>query len=146
MQIEVYHLTANERNISVELFAICDSFSSFLWDVEYYKCGSFEVYISASPQNISIFQCGRIVARNDDKKHFGLIESIQIETDAENGDYLTVSGRFLPCLLERRIIYPTYSASNTYENIVRNVLTQNAISAGTRSIPSLSMGKVLGRC
>lgn len=146
MQIEIYNLTANERNISVELFAICDSFSSFLWVIEYYKCGNFEVYISASQQNIATFQCGRIVARNDDSEHFGLIESVQIETDAENGDYLTVSGRFLPCLLERRIIYPTYSASNTYENIMRDVLTRNAISAGTRSIPSLAMGKVSGSC
>lgn len=71
---------------------------------------------------------------------------MKIETDAENGDYLTISGRFLTCLLERRIIYPTFSANNTYENIVRNVLSRNAISAGIRSIPGLSMGTVSEAC
>ena len=146
MQIEIYNLTAKEKQISVELIAVCDSFSSLLWDVEYYECGCFEVYIAATPQNVEIFQLGRIVGRDDDKEHFGIIESVKIETDAEDGDYLTVSGRFLTCLLERRIIYPSFSANNTYENIVRNVLSQSVISAGIRSIPGLSIGTVSGDC
>lgn len=103
MQIEVCKMTADGENLTITLEAVCDSFSSLLWDVEYYQCGKFEVYIAANPQNIEIFQTGRIVGRNDDNRHFGIIESVQIETDAENGDYLTVSGRFLMCLLERRI-------------------------------------------
>lgn len=146
MQIEIYSLTAEENRISVDLVAICDSFSSLLWDVEYYQCGSFEVYIAATPQNVEIFQLGRIVGRDDDSKHFGIIESVKIETNAEDGDYLTVSGRFLTCLLERRIIYPSFSASDTYENMVRSVLSRNAISAGVRNIPGLSMGTISGMC
>lgn len=103
MQIEVYKMTADGEILTITLKAVCDSFSSLLWDVEYYQCGKFEVYIAANPQNIEVFQTGRIVGRNDDNWHFGIIESVQIETDAENCDYLTVSGRFLMCLLERRI-------------------------------------------
>ena len=146
MQVEIYSLTANEKQISVDLVAVCDSFSSLLWDVEYYECGCFEVYIAANPQNVDIFQLGRIVGRDDDSKHFGIIESVKIETDAEDGDYLTVSGRFLTCLLERRIIYPSFSANDTYENMVRSVLSRNAISAGVRNITGLSMGTVSGMC
>ena len=144
MQVEIYSLTANEKQIFIDLVAVCDSFSSLLWDVEYYQCGSFEVYIAANPQNVEVFQLGRIVGREDDKEHFGIIESVKIETDTEDGDYLTVSGRFLTCLLERRIIYPSFSANETYENIVRSVLSRNAISAGIRNIPGLSMGTVSG--
>ena len=146
MQIEIYCFTAKERSISAELMAICDSFSSLLWDVEYYKCGCFEVYIAANAKNVEIFRTGRIIGRNDDKEHFGIIESVQIDTDAENGDYLTVSGRFLTSLLSRRIIYPSFSAGNTFENIVRSVLSDNAISAGTRTISGLSMVTVSGEC
>ena len=144
MQVEIFSLIANEKQISVDLVAVCDSFSSLLWDVEFYQCGSFEVYIAANPQNVESFQLGRIVGRDDDKEHFGIIESVKIETDAEDGDYLTVSGRFLTCLLERRIIYPSFSSNDTYENIVRSVLSRNAISAGIRNIPGLSMGTVSG--
>lgn len=147
MQIEIYSLTANEKQIFIELVAVCDSFSSLLWDIEYYSCGAFEVYIAASPQNIEIFQTGRIVGRDDDKEHFGIIETVKIETDAENGDYLTVSGRFLTSLLSRRIIYPAFSANNSScEGIVRSIIALNAISAGVRNIPGLSMGTVTGDC
>ena len=146
MQLEIYSLTALKDQISVSLEAICDSYSSLLWDIEFYQCGCFEVYIAASPQNVSIFQRGRIVARSDDTQHFGIIESLQLETDAEKGDYLTVTGRFLACLLERRIIYPTITANGSYEDIVRKVLSRNVISAGIRNIPGLSMGTVNGMC
>ena len=75
MQIEIYNMIPVGENIFISLEAVCDSFSSLLWNIEYYKCGAFEVYIAASPRNIEIFQTGRIVGRDDDKEHFGLIES-----------------------------------------------------------------------
>ena len=52
MQIEVYKMIADEDTLIITLEAICDSFSSLLWDIEYYDCGRFEVYIAANPQNI----------------------------------------------------------------------------------------------
>ena len=148
MQIEVYKMTADGDNLTISLDAICDSFSSLLWDIEYYQCGSFEVYIAANPRNIEIFQTGKIVGRDDDKEHFGIIESVKIETDAENGDYLTVSGRFLMCLLERRIIYPTFSTTvdKPYSEIVQDVVSQNAMSNDIRRIIGLSLGSVSGDC
>jgi len=148
MQIEIYKMAANENTLTITLEAICDSFSSLLWDIEYYSCGVFEVYIAADPRNIEIFQTGRIVGRDDDKEHFGLIESVQIETDAENGDYLIVSGRFLMCLLERRIIYPTlsFTTEKTYSEIVHTAVINNAINAENRTIPGLTLGTVSGSC
>ena len=148
MQIEVYNMEADESNLTIALEAVCDSFSSLLWDIEYYQCGSFEVYIAANPENLSIFQTGRIVGRDDDNQHFGIIESVLINTDIENGDYLTVRGRFLMCLLERRIIHPTYNitAAKAYSEIVRNAVTLNAIQQNNRRIPGLSLGTVSGTC
>ena len=148
MQIEVYKMSADADSVSITLEAVCDSFSSLLWDIECYQCGAFEVYIAANPQNIEIFRTGRIIGRDDDKENFGIIESVKIDTDAENGDYLTVSGRFLMCLLERRIIYPTYSATaNTaYGDIVRDVVAQNCMNDDNRRIPGLSLGDVSGEC
>ena len=97
---------------------------------------------------MDIFQTGRIVGRDDDREHFGIIESIQLETDTEKGDYLTISGRFLMCLLERRIIYPTLSFTSltSYSDIVRKAVQENAINIGNRNIPSLSLGSVSGIC
>ena len=148
MQIEVYRMDAEADSLTITLEAVCDSFSSLLWDIEYYQCGSFEVYIAANPENLAIFQTGRIVGRDDDSQHFGIIESVQIDTDAENGDYLTVRGRFLMCLLERRIIHPMYSttAEKAYSEIIREVVTQNTLLNDSRKIPGLSLGTVSGTC
>ena len=148
MQIEIYKMTADNDSLTITLEAICDSFSSLIWDIEYYRCGQFEVYIAASPRNIEIFQTGRIVGRDDDSQHFGIIESVQIDTDIENGDYITVRGRFLMCLLERRIIYPTlsFTSQTTYSDIVRTAVTQNTLQTDSRRIPGLSLGTVNGDC
>ncbi len=148
MQIEIYDMNATDSGISIQLMAVCDSFSSLLWDVQYYNCGSFEVYIAASPQNIATFQPGRIVGRDNDKQHYGIIETIKLETDAENGDYLTVTGRFLMSLLSRRIIYPTLSFTTltSYAEIIRQVVYFNAMQSGNRQIPSLRQGTVSGSC
>ena len=148
MQIEIYNMIPVGENISISLEAVCDSFSSLLWDIEYYKCGAFEVYIAASPRNIEIFQTGRIVGRDDDREHFGLIESVELETDAEDGDYLIIKGRFLMCLLERRIIYPTlnFTSQTSYGTIVQKAVENNALISGNRLIPGLKLGEIQGTC
>lgn len=135
MQIEVYKMEAAEDALTITLEAVCDTFSSLLWDIEYYQCGSFEVYIAANPENLSIFQTGRIIGRDDDSQHFGIIESVQIDTDAENGDYLTVKGRFLMCLLERRIINPTLSI--TADTAYRSRLTASFLRLSAQATADL---------
>lgn len=148
MQIEIYNMTVLNDKLNISLEAVCDSFSSLLWDIEYYKCGAFEVYIAASPRNIEIFQTGRIVGRDDDKEHFGLIESVELETDSEDGDYLIVKGRFLMCLLERRIIYPTlnFTTMTAYGIIIQKAVENNALTSGNRLIPGLKLEEIQGTC
>lgn len=148
MQIEIYEMHANGATVQITLEAICDRFSSLLWDIEYYQCGQFEIYIAANAQNLSIFQLGRIVGRDDDRQHYGIIEKVSLETDAENGDYLTVTGRFLMSLLSRRIIYPTlsFSTMTTYSDMVRTAVLQNGMQSGNRLLPGLQLGTVSGSC
>lgn len=148
MQIEIYDMQANGSDISITLEAVCDRFSSLLWDVEYYQCGQFEIYIAANPRNLAIFQIGKIVGRDDDKTHFGIIESVALETDAENGDYLTVTGRFLMSLLSRRIIYPTlsFTTKTSYGEMLQKAVKQNCLISGSRLIPGLHIGSISGTC
>lgn len=148
MQIEVYNMNAEAENVTIQLEAVCDSFSSLLWDVEYYDCGAFEVYIAANSRNLNIFRIGKIIGRDDDKQHFGIIESVQLQTDAENGDYLTISGRFLMSLLSRRIICPTlsFTAATSYSDILRTAVQRNCMQTDSRKISGLQLGAVSGTC
>ena len=153
MQIEVYKMAVNGENLTVTLEAICDSFSSLLWDVEYYQCGNFEIYIAATPENLRTFQRDRIIGRSDDKRHYGIIEKIQLKADAENGDYLTISGRFLMSLLSRRIIYPMwiFKSETPYSEIVKKIVWRNCLSDKSvgekfRNLPGLQISEFSSSC
>ena len=87
MQLEIYSLIALKDQISVSLEAICDSYSSLLWDIEFYQCGCFEVYIAASPQNVSIFQMNK----NWEVQFKGWIPIVD---GGENKDILKYNGIF----------------------------------------------------
>ncbi len=152
MLLEIYNMDVSSSHLMITLEAVCDVFSSLLWDVRYYECGQFEIYVSANYQNTAIFQLGKIVGRSDDKKHYGIIEKVTLETDTENGDYLIVSGRFLTSLLSRRIIYPTLSFSTltSYGEIVQQAVDKNCINPGRnqeqRILPGLRIGNIAGDC
>ena len=153
MYIEIYEMAGNGENLNITLTAVCDSFSSLLWDVEYYSCGRFEIYITANPTNLGIFQKGRIIGRSDDKQHYGIIEKIQLSADAENGDYLTISGRFLMSFLSRRIIYPMFrfTSETSYFEIVKRVVWRNCLSDKSggerlRNLPGLKISEFSSPC
>ena len=148
MQIEVYQMEASDNGITITLEAVCDTFASLIWDVEYYSCGQFEIYIAANAQNVETFQYGKIVGRDDDKQHYGIIENVQLETNAEDGDYLTVTGRFLMSILAKRIIYPTLSFTSkiSYSDMVRTAVSKNCLKSGSRLIPGLRLGNTSGDC
>ncbi|MDE5853863.1 MAG: siphovirus ReqiPepy6 Gp37-like family protein, partial [Ruminococcus sp.] len=153
MQIEVYKMAVNSENFTITLEAVCDSFSSLLWDVEYYQCGNFEIYIAATPENLRTFQRDRIIGRSDDKRHYGIIEKIQLKADAENGDYLTISGRFLMSFLSRRIIFPmhNFTSETSYYEIVKRVVWRNCLSDKSpgerlRNLPGLQISEFSSPC
>ncbi|MCI7494139.1 MAG: siphovirus ReqiPepy6 Gp37-like family protein [Ruminococcus sp.] len=148
MWIEIYQLTPVGTVITVELETICDTFSSLIWNVEYYSCGAFEIYIAANAKNYAAFQIGKLVGRSDDKTHYGIIESVQLQTDAENGDYLTVTGRFLMSLLERRIIYPalSFSSNTRYSQMIYTAIRLNCLQHDVRNLPGLAYDTATGDC
>lgn len=92
------------RDINREIIGILDVFQSVIWETDYYGTGSFEVYATASPKNLSLLKIDNYVSRIDDD-NIGVIEKIYVEYDDQNGDMIVASGRFGKSLLDRRLIY-----------------------------------------
>lgn len=88
------------------------------------------------------------MGRDDDKKYFRLIKYVELKTDAEDGNYLIVKYKFLMCILERRIIYPTFNFTKlvSYSQIVMNVVQYNAYTVNIIKIPGLVVGCSSGSC
>ena len=128
-------------NPQYETIGIVDYYSSIIWTRRYQDAGDFEIYISATPEVIVLLKEDNIVMRDDDDM-LCVIETVTLSTDEENGDYLTVSGRSIESLLDRRIVWEQTTLNSTTEAAIRKLIIENAISPQdtNRTIPHLTLG------
>lgn len=141
------------RDESTQLLGIVDTAKSIIWRSVYFGVGDFEIYAKASPEIVELLQSDRLVTRPDDLE-VGIIESIHIANDPQDGKMVTAAGRFAKSLLDRRLIYNLSGTVNkatilqgNVETEVRRVIAENAISCAfdsRRNIPQLALGDVAG--
>ena len=81
---------------------ILDSFESLIWTDRYCESGDFETYHKVDERLFNILQPGYYIWNNK-TEHVMIIENRKIETDAENGDHMIITGRSLESLLTRRV-------------------------------------------
>lgn len=80
-----------------------DNFQSFIWTDKYQSSGDFEIH--SPPTELLIEH-----AKKDyyvwfrDSEHVMIIDTIEIESDLDNGDMMTISGESLESILKRRWI------------------------------------------
>ena len=125
-----------EKN-TFQALKIVDSFESLIWTDRYFKYGDFEVYLSVNDYFLSLLQPDRYLWLND-SEHVMIIEKIEIDTDVEKGNHLTVSGRSLESILERRIIWGQKVLTGNLQNAIHELLNENIISPtiASRQIPN----------
>lgn len=102
----IYILDKNLKRIG-----LIDNYVSLIWTTRYYLCGDFELYLPVTSDFIEMLQIGYYL-QTTESDYTMVIESIDIKTDAENGNYLTVSGRSVESLLDRRIVSPRAGVTN----------------------------------
>lgn len=140
------------RNANRVVIGIIDTAESIIWEQQYYDTGNFEVYCRASNLNQQLLQIGNFVTRTDNE-NIGIIESVEIKFEAENGLMIIASGRFAKSILDRRLIY-NLSGNTIYpivfrgnlETAVRNLVSSNIINAtdSSRNINFIELGAIAG--
>ncbi len=136
-----------------EMIGIVDTAKSIIWHRKYYSVGDFEVYAPCTAENVAALAKGNYVTRFDDPE-VGIIESLQVTYDAQDGRMIVAKGRFAKSILDRRIIYKLigHSVSPTIlrgyvEDAARSLVTQNAINCSFdsgRNISILVLGSYAG--
>lgn len=110
------------------LAGILDEYESAIWTDRYNRYGDFEIYTVASTEILELMKPDRYIIR-DDSEHVMVIEDIEIGTDVELGSTVTIRGRSLESILDRRIVWDQTTFNNkTLYNIILSLLDQNAIS------------------
>lgn len=125
---------------------IIEQYRSFIWTNRYYTPGDFELYTPATKSLLSKIKRDYFIMRSDDLTQAMIIQNYTITTDVENGDYLTITGKSLKSILERRIIWPQTTINGNLETQMRKLVTQNAISPtdSNRVISRLELGPAIG--
>lgn len=109
-----------------ESIAILDEFESFIWTDRYYEAGDCEVYAPATFEMIQNLAEGNYLWRKE-SEHLMIINSISLDTSAENGIHLTITGESLEAILKRRVIYPTTIGGNL-QNGIKTLLNRSIIN------------------
>lgn len=138
------------------ILGIVDSYVSVLWRPSYSDIGDFEIYMGATAEAVELLQRNRYVVRASDVsvdtegkvtyKKVMIIKNRIINTDVENGDFLTVTGRELKYILHQRLIWSLTTVRGTAENAIRKYITNNAINPTNKNrvIPGLVLSEPLG--
>lgn len=138
------------------LVGIVDDYVSVIWRPAYYDIGDFELYINASAEAVNLLQKNFYIVREPDimadsegnvtYTKVMQIKNFKLNTDAEGGDYLTVTGREIKRLLHQRIVWSQTNLTGTAENAIRRLVTENAITPtdSKRVIPTLTLGVSAG--
>lgn len=115
-----------------------DIFESLIWTDRYYACGDFEIYMSCSEKMLSTLKQDMYLYLRE-SEHIMIIEDIQIDTDVEDGAHLTVTGRSLESILDRRVIWNLTTLSGGLQAGIKQLLNENAIAPSdpARAIPNL---------
>ncbi|MDD3040086.1 siphovirus ReqiPepy6 Gp37-like family protein [Bacteroides sp.] len=106
---------------------IVDTFESLIWTDRYCGFGDFELYTVVSDDMMSLLQTDRYLWFKD-SEYVMIIEDVRITSDVENGNRLTVSGRSLESILERRIVWTQTILSGNFQNGIKKLLDENIIS------------------
>lgn len=123
-------------NHNLEQIGVLDDYKSLIWSKRYNKLGDCEIYIGANERTIELLQKGNFVVRADDEDMMCRIETVELDTNAEEGDYLIVSGYDCRKILNQRIIWSQTNYTGTAENFIRKIINENVIS------PSLSRRQI----
>ena len=138
------------------LLGVIDEYVSTIWRPSYSDIGDFEIYLGATDKAVELLARDHYVVRacdiavddynNVTYKKVMIVKNVDVITDVENGDFLTVTGRELKYLLHQRIVWTQTTLSGTAENAIFRLANENAISPtnAARAIPNLSLGDAAG--
>lgn len=104
-----------------------DEAESVLWNKKYNDIGECEVYVPCNSEYLGLLKRGHYLYRYDDDM-VCKIRKRDIETDVDDGDYLTVPASDLCVILSGRIVRWQIVYSGTVAGFIERLLNENVIS------------------
>ena len=122
----------------LEQVSIVEIYNSLIWTDRYCAYGDFEIQTFPMSEIVQYLQKDYYL-ENKNSEHVMIIEDILINTDSEDGNTITITGRSLESLLDRRIVWAQTILEGNVQTCIKKLLNENAISPSNpkRKIPNL---------
>lgn len=133
MELHVWRYISTDDYITAEPYymanGVIDNFVSLIWCERYQKPGEFSLVLDATPELLAYFKENKnIVFSRPDTDRAMFVESVNLKTDARNGDMLRLKGRSLESIFNRRVIDKTYTTSGNADDVMYHYIKENASS------------------
>lgn len=119
-------------NENFQAVKILDNFESMIWTDRYYEAGDFEIHTPYNREILNDVKKGFYLV-NSESEHTMIVEGITITTDVESGNYVTITGRSLESILDRRIVWGMKTLNGNFQNGIKTLLDESIISPVTQS-------------
>lgn len=117
---------------SFQVVDVLDTYKSFIWTDRYCGYGDFEIYTPVDDTLLSVLKEDYYLYINGSDRTM-IIESVEIDTDAEEGPFVTISGRSLESILERRVIWGQTILEGSLQDGVAKLLNENVVEPANAS-------------
>lgn len=108
-------------NKNLETVALIDTYKSLIWASRYNEPGDCELYLPATAEALTYLQKGYYLIRTDDDM-VCQIKYIELDTSAEDENYLIVKGFDVKRWLDQRVIWSTMNADGNAEDFIRSMV------------------------
>lgn len=129
-------------NKDLEFIGIIEGFTSLRWIRRYYKSGEFELHCLLTTDTINFLKKDNIIYIGNGEA--GYIAERKLDLDSNGKESLVVKGFSLTQYLNRRINWGRLIITDTAENVMRKLVTNNAIHPTDlkRIIPHLALSEI----
>lgn len=132
-------LKMNVYSPGLELIGFLEIQKSAIWEETAFSGGSFSVESLITDESLALLRPENIIWIEGETA--GIIEYIQ-EEGRQNGPYITVKGRILTGILDRRILWGRYDLTGTAPSIMHKLVDDCAVNptrgdVEARKIPKL---------
>lgn len=111
---------------NLDSLAVLDAYNSLIWTDRFQECGDFELVLPMAEYLLDYIKQDNYLW-SAHSNHLMIIEKILIN-NSEEGDLLTVTGRSLESIIDRRIVWGRKTLSGNFQNGLRELFEENLIS------------------
>lgn len=108
---------------------VIDYSESVIWIQRFSRAGECEIYLPADAELLKLFSENEILITRDNTDSSMILERIELTTNSENGNHITVFGKSSESLLGRRIIPRMTTYRGTVENVLRQMVLNQCVQS-----------------